>query len=49
MKSVQFKIPLNIDGKVVYIMFFDDDEDTENSLPIKKYVETVVLFPTEAG
>ena len=37
-KSVQFKIPLNIDGKLVDIMFFDDDEDTENSLPNEKRV-----------
>lgn len=32
-KSVQFKIPLNIDGKAVDTLFFDDEEDTENSLP----------------
>ena len=42
-KSVQFKIPLNIDGKLVDTMFFDDD-DTENSLPNEKHVETVVLL-----
>ena len=43
-KSVQFKIPLNIDGKLVDTMFFDDDEDTENSLSNEKHVETVVLL-----
>lgn len=39
-KSVQFKIPLNVDGKLVDTMFFDDDEDTENSLPDEKHVES---------
>lgn len=43
-KSVQFKIPLNIDGKLVDTMFFDDDEDTENSLSNEKHVKTVVLM-----
>ena len=43
-KSVQFKIPLNIDGKLVDTMFFDDDEDTENSLSNEKHVETVYLM-----
>lgn len=43
-KSVQFKIPLNVDGKLVDTMFFDDDEDTENSLPNEKHVECVVLM-----
>lgn len=43
-KSVQFKIPLNIDGKLVDTMFFDNDEDTENSLSNEKHVETVVLL-----
>ena len=43
-KSVQFKIPLNVDGKLVDTMFFDNDEDTENSLPNEKHVETVVLM-----
>lgn len=43
-KSIQFKIPLNVDGKLVDTMFFDDDEDTENSLPNEKHVETVVLM-----
>lgn len=42
-KSVQFKIPLNVDGKLVDTMFFDDD-DTENSLPNEKHVETVCLM-----
>lgn len=42
-KSVQFKIPLNVDGKLVDTMFFDD-EDTENSLSNEKHVETVVLM-----
>ena len=39
-KSVQFKIPLNVDGKLVDTMLFDDDEDTENSLPDEKHVES---------
>ena len=43
-KSVQFKIPLNIDGKAVDTLFFDDEEDTENSLPTGKHVECVVLL-----
>lgn len=43
-KSVQFKIPLNIDGQVVNTLFFDEEEDTENSLPTGKHVETVVLL-----
>lgn len=43
-KSVQFKIPLNVDGKLVDTMFFDDEEDTENSLPTGKHVETVCLL-----
>ena len=38
-KSVQFKIPLNIDGKAVDTLFFDDEEDTENSLPTGKHVD----------
>ena len=37
-KSIQFKIPLNIDGQVVNTLFFDE-EDTENSLPTEKHVE----------
>ena len=44
-KSVQFKIPLNIDGKAVDTLYFDDEEDDtegdENSLPLSKNVETV--------
>lgn len=43
-KAVQFKIPLNIDGKAVDTLFFDDEEDTENSLPTEKHVETVCLL-----
>ena len=43
-KSVQFKIPLNIDGKAVDTLFFDDEEDTENSLLTGKHVETVCLL-----
>lgn len=43
-KSVQFKIPLNIDGKAVDTLFFDDEEDTENSLPTGKHVETICLL-----
>ena len=43
-KSIQFKIPLNIDGQAVNTLFFDDEEDTENSLPTEKHVETVVLM-----
>ena len=43
-KSVQFKIPLNIDGKAVDTLFFDDEEDTENSLSTGKHVETVALI-----
>ena len=43
-KSIQFKIPLNVDGKLVDTMFFDDEEDTENSLSTGKHVETVVLL-----
>ena len=43
-KSIQFKIPLNIDGQIVNTLFFDDKEDTENSLPTEKHVETVVLM-----
>lgn len=39
-KSIQFKISLNIDGQVVNTLFFDDEEDTENSLPTEKHVET---------
>ena len=47
-KSVQFKIPLNIDGKAVDTLYFDDDEDDtegdENSLRQKMHDETVVLL-----
>ncbi|HAU88580.1 MAG TPA: recombinase family protein [Lachnospiraceae bacterium] len=43
-KSVQFKIPLNIDGKAIDTLFFDDEEDTEDSLPNEKHLETCVLL-----
>ena len=47
-KSVQFKIPLNIDGKAVDTLYFDDDEDDtegdEESVPHETTVETVVLL-----
>ena len=42
-KSIQFKIPLNIDGKAVDTLFFDDKEDTEDFLPTGKYVERMFL------
>lgn len=47
-KSVQFKIPLNIDGKAVDTLYFDDDEDDtegdENSLRQSRHDETVCLL-----
>lgn len=43
-KSIQFKIPLNIDGKLVDILETVDEDDDENSLPEGKHVETVVLL-----
>lgn len=47
-KSVQFKIPLNIDGKAVDTLYFDDEEDDtegdENSLRQKMHDECVVLL-----
>ena len=47
-KSVQFKIPLNIDGKAVDTLYFDDDEDDtegdENSLRQSRHVESVVML-----
>ena len=47
-KSVQFKIPLNIDGKAVDTLYFDDDKDDtegdENSLRQSRHDETVVLL-----
>ena len=43
-KSIQFKIPLNIDGKLVDILEIVDEDDDENSLPEGKHVETVVLL-----
>ena len=35
---------MNIDGKAVDTLFFDDEEDTENSLLTGKHVETVCLL-----
>lgn len=49
-KSVQFKIPLNIDGKAVDTLYFDDDKDTEGDedyLPLSKTLECVVLMSRE--
>ena len=47
-KSVQFKIPLNIDGKAVDTLYFDDDEDDtegdENSPRQSRHDETVALL-----
>lgn len=43
-KSIQFKIPLNIDGRLVDILETVDEDDDENSLPKEKHVETVVLL-----
>lgn len=47
-KSVQFKIPLNIDGKAVDTLYFDDEEDDtegdENSLRQSRHDETVCLL-----
>lgn len=43
-KSVQFKIPLNIDGRLVDILETVDEDDDENSLPKGKHVETVCLL-----
>ena len=43
-KSIQFKIPLNIDGKLVDILEIVDEDDDENSLPEGEHVETVVLL-----
>ncbi len=43
-KSIQFKIPLNIDGKLVDILETVDEDDDENSLPKGEHVETVVLL-----
>ncbi len=44
-KSVQFKIPLNIDGKAVDTLYFDDEEDDtegdENSLRQSRHDECV--------
>lgn len=41
-KSVQFKIPLNVDGKLVDTLETVYEDDTENSLPEANHVETVV-------
>ena len=43
-KSVQFKIPLNIDGKLVDTMFFDDENEGEMSVSNGTTVETVCLL-----
>lgn len=43
-KSIQFKIPLNIDGRLVDILETVDEDDDENSLPKEKHVETVCLL-----
>ncbi len=43
-KSIQFKIPLNIDGRLVDILETVDEDDDENSLPKEKHVECVVLL-----
>lgn len=43
-KSIQFKIPLNIDGRLVDILETVDEDDDENSLPKEKHVETVALM-----
>lgn len=43
-KSIQFKIPLNIDGRLVDILETVGEDDDENSLPKEKHVETVCLL-----
>nr|WP_300650530.1 hypothetical protein [uncultured Anaerobutyricum sp.] len=43
-KSVQFKIPLNIDGQAVDTMYFDDSESDEESVGLEQHVETVCLL-----
>ena len=43
-KSIQFKIPLNIDGRLVDILETVDEDDDENFLPKEKHVETVCLM-----
>lgn len=43
-KSIQFKISLNIDGRLVDILETVDEDDDENSLPLSKNLETVVLM-----
>ena len=47
-KSIQFKIPLNIDGRLVDILETVDEDDDENSLPKEKHVETVCLLSRKA-
>lgn len=48
-KSVQFKDPLNVGGKLVDTMLFDDDEDTEKSPFNEKHVEMAVPFEWSNG
>ena len=43
-KSIQFKIPLNIDGRLVDILETVDEDDDENFLPKEKHVESIVLL-----
>ena len=43
-KSVQFKIPLNIDGKAVDTLYFDESESDEESVGLERHVETVCLL-----
>ena len=43
-KSVQFKIPLNIDGETVDTMCFDDSESDEEGLPLRTNDETVAVL-----
>ena len=46
-KSVQFKIPLNIDGKAVDTMYFDDEEGDEDSASLERHDETICLLSKE--
>ena len=43
-KSVQFKIPLNIDGETIDTMYFDDSESDEESVGLERHDETVALL-----
>ena len=43
-RSIQFKIPFTVNGELVDTMYYDDDDDTENSLPYAKHDETVCLL-----